>query len=604
MFLSLGPVMRYELITTSRRRRYYLLRVIYGLVLLTQLWGLFRRWEVTHEQWARPFPSWARPSSLEEVQAFAEDAFIQFAGVQGLALLVLIPSLVAGIIPDEFQRKTLHYLLASRLSSAEIVLGKLGARLVHVLVFVALGLPIVALLMLYGGLNPVNIFYVYMGTATLVLFTAGFSTLISVLARRPRDAILAAYGLGAIWLCAPFTIGITSIFEGGPLGWTDTVNRALLVFNPIHVWSLSTRRSWDFMTRGSTPGWVAPWNSFEWHFGLMSSIQAVGGALFLVVAVASLRPLRGAAWPGGKPQTGWFTRIRARFHQFVEARATAALTRNALLATRRKRPSCGEDPMLWKERFTRMGGGLKWLGSRPVALFFIVLLCCYLGDMSASVLADLVRGTRRTRVWEEINLGLRTSTAALAVLAILPIGAAAASSITSEREGDTWISLATTLLTPREVIRGKQFGAVWSARWLGIGLGSILAAGLILGALHPIGVVAGVAILVTCVWLTAAIGVLASTLAGNSTRALYLTALVLFVYGIVTAWPYQLWLTLASYRDMQFMQAGGVVRVFSDSTRIVPPLGAAAMLAVVSASIATILSYLSVMRLRSTWGRS
>ncbi len=97
--------------------------------------------------------------------------------------------------------------------------------LVHVVAFVALGLPIVSLLMLYGGLNPVNIFYVYMGTATLVLFAAGFSTLISVLARRPRDAILATYGLGAIWLSAPFTKGITALFEDGPLGWTDQVNR-------------------------------------------------------------------------------------------------------------------------------------------------------------------------------------------------------------------------------------------------------------------------------------------------------------------------------------------------------------------------------------------
>ncbi len=602
MFFSLGPVMRYELITTSRRRRYYVLRVIYGLVLLSQLWVLFRNWEAEHEAGARARPFYYKPSSLEEVQAFAEDAFIQFAGVQGLALLLLIPALVAGIIPDEYQRKTLHYLLASRLSSAEIVLGKLGARLVHVVAFVALGLPIVSLLMLYGGLNPVNIFYVYMGTATMVLFAAGFSTLISVLARRPRDAILATYGLGAIWLSAPFTKGITALFEDGPLGWTDQVNRALLTFNPIHVWSLSTMRSYNPMI-GFTPGWAASWNSFEWNFGLMSGIQALGGSLFLIVAIATLRPLRGTAWPGAKPQTGWFTRIRTRFRQVVEARATAALTRNALLATRRDRPSCGEDPMLWKERFTRMGGGLKWLGSRPVALFFIVLLCCYLADMSASVVADLVSGKHRTRIWDEINLGLRTSTAALAVLAILPIGAAAASSITSEREGDTWISLATTLLTPREVIRGKQFGAVWSARWLGIGLVCILAAGLVLGAIHPIGLVAGVAILATSAWLTAAIGVLASTLAANSTRALFLTAAALFVYAIFTTWPYQFWLALASYRDFKFMLTGEVMTGSSHSARIVPPLGIAATLAAVNSVIAALLSYWSVMRLKSTWGR-
>ena len=65
----------------------------------------------------------------------------------------------------------------------------------HVIAFVALGLPIVSLLMLYGGLNPVNIFFVYAGTAAVVVFVAGCSILISIMVRRPRDAILATYFL-------------------------------------------------------------------------------------------------------------------------------------------------------------------------------------------------------------------------------------------------------------------------------------------------------------------------------------------------------------------------------------------------------------------------
>jgi ABC-type transport system involved in multi-copper enzyme maturation permease subunit len=604
MLFSLGPVMRYELITTSRRRRYYVLKVVYGLVLLAQLWMLFRDWEAQQQPGARPmYPGWVAPSRLDEIQAFAEDAFIQFAGVQGLALLVLIPALVAGIIPDEYQRKTLHYLLASRLSSAEIVLGKLGARLVHVIAFVALGLPIVSLLMLYGGLNPVNIFYVYIGTATLVLFASGFSILVSVLARRPRDAIVAAYGLGAIWLLAPVTAGRVSTFlENGPLGWVHTANQFLLVTNPVHVWSLSTQRSYDWARGGTIAGWAASWNSFEFYFALMSIVQASFGLLFLGLAVAGLRPLRGSAWPGGIPQTGWFTRIRKRFHQFVESRATAALTRNALLASRTSRPPCGEDPMLWKERFTRMGGGLKWLGSRPVALFFIVLLCCYLADLSGSVFGDLIRGTRRTRIWDEINSILRTSSASLAVLAILPISAAAASSITSEREGDTWISLATTLLTPVEVIRSKQFGAIWCARWLGIGLIAILAAGLLLGAIHPIGLLAGIAILVTSAWMTSAIGVLASTLARNSTRALFVTAVLVSVFVMLSSWPAGFWASLASYRDMRYMWSGDIATGYSQSSLVAPPLAGAAAIAAVNSAVAALLTFWSVRRLRSTWG--
>jgi ABC-type transport system involved in multi-copper enzyme maturation permease subunit len=114
MMLGLGPVMRYELVTTARRGRYYLARVVYGLCLLGLLWREF----ADSEQY---YPG---GGTIDQVHQFAESVFVQFAGAQGLTLLFLIPALVAGVIADEHQRKTLHYLLASRLSSAEIVLGK------------------------------------------------------------------------------------------------------------------------------------------------------------------------------------------------------------------------------------------------------------------------------------------------------------------------------------------------------------------------------------------------------------------------------------------------------------------------------------------------
>ena len=115
MTFSLGPVVRYELMTTARRGRLYVIRMVYGLCLLAQLAFLFARWEASHQD----------GGTIDEIQAFAEDAFLQFAGLQGIVILILIPALVSGVIADEHQRKTLHYLLASRLSSAEIVLGKM-----------------------------------------------------------------------------------------------------------------------------------------------------------------------------------------------------------------------------------------------------------------------------------------------------------------------------------------------------------------------------------------------------------------------------------------------------------------------------------------------
>ena len=258
--------------------------------------------------------------------------------------------------------------------------------------------------------------------------------------------------------------------------------------------------------------------------------------------------------------------------------------------------------MLWKERYTRMGGGLKWLGSRPVALFFIVLVGCYLFDVASPVLGDVIRFQWRDRDWHVMNAALRTSSFALAILAMLPITAAAATSLTSEREQDTWTSLATTLLLPREIIRAKQLGAIWSARWLGFALIALWGAGLVLAAIHPIGLLAGAAILASSSWLVSSMGVFASSFAGNSIRALFFSFTAMFAVMVATTWPVLLWSSLASYSDMTFFRTGYVPWGVPQSTFITPPLTFAVAISVIQALAAILLSRWSIRRVQATWG--
>jgi hypothetical protein len=187
---------------------------------------------------------------------------------------------------------------------------------------------------------------------------------------------------------------------------------------------------------------------------------------------------------------------------------------------------------------------------------------------------------------------------------MLPISAAAATSLTSEREQDTWTSLATTLLTPFEVVRAKQFGAIWSARWIGIGLFVLWGAGLLLAAVHPIGLLAAVAILVSSAWLISSTGVLASSLAKTSIRALFLTFMVTFGVATISSWPVLLWSSLASYGDMKFLWSGDVPVGMAHSSFIAPPLAAAAMITAMQSVTALLLTKWSTMRLRATWGKA
>ena len=592
MVFGLGPVMRYELITTARRGRYYLARVIYGSVLLALMWGESARWDASHPAGATP----------EEVHRFAESTFIAFARTQFTALLILLPALVAGVIADEHQRKTLHYLLASRLSSLEIVLGKLGARLLHVGVFVALGLPIVCLLALYGGLDPWKVFCIYTATFTTVVSVAGMSILVSVLARRPRDAVLAAYAIGAIWLLGPAAIQDVAPYLEGPLWWVWPANNLMLLTNPLAVLDRMTsgygywpgRDYFDFRIPGWTPEDLAFW--------AMVAIQALAGSLFLVAAVAGLRPLRGSSWPGAEPRKGRWTRLRSRLEAVARNRAAAAVARNELLASRIRRPACGDAPMVWKERYTTLGGGLRWLGGRPVVLFCGVLLGCYLFDVAYPALAGMWGGRSPGRGLLEINRALRAATSALSALGLLAIAAGSAVAITGEREQDTWISLATTLLTPAEVIGAKLLGAVWGARRIGLALTITWAVGILLGAIHPYGVLLAGVIAAVAAGFASAFGLFASTIARNSTRSLVATFTLLL--PLLSFWPFLISGALFLPAEVAALTPGGRSPGLIPTGPTLPDLAMGAVLAAAYAVFAVALTAWSIRRLHATWGKA
>ena len=282
-----GPVLRVELLVTARRGRYYAARVAYGLFLLLALWVEYRSLSALNPQLA----------TIYNMGRFAESTFLAFAGGQGLAMLVLVPALVAGTIADERQRNTLPDLLATGLTAGEIVLGKLGARLLHAGVFLLLGLPVVCLVGLFGGLDPWDVLAVTLGTISVTLFVAGLSILVSVVAPRPRRAIVTAYSLVATWLIVPPMLGVLAPHFAWPLWWVKPVNDLVLLTHPGLVWG---KMSGVVQTRFYDPPGLNPWtvmmaNEAFHSLVMMAWLQLVSAALFVVLAVWLIRPFRGVS---------------------------------------------------------------------------------------------------------------------------------------------------------------------------------------------------------------------------------------------------------------------------------------------------------------------
>jgi hypothetical protein len=230
-----------------------------------------------------------------------------------------------------------------------------------------------------------------------------------------------------------------------------------------------------------------------------------------------------------------------------------------------------------------------WLGSRPVVLVLGTLLGCYLFDAAWPAFGELIGAAvgrpRGDHARLALNGELRMAAAWLSALWGLAVASAAAVSITSEREANTWESLAATLLTGPEVVRGKILGALWSARRLALAVAAVVTVGVLGGAVHPAGAVASGLVLAASGGLAAALGVAVSVRARNSTRALAVMVVALVVAGylgiglgsVATSLtqgpepgtlgpllgfaPAAEWASLVSYREFDDLREGHPARV-------------------------------------------
>ncbi len=64
-----------------------------------------------------------------------------------------------------------------------------------------------------------------------------------------------------------------------------------------------------------------------------------------------------------------------------------------------------------------------------------------------------------------------------------------------ERRGETWLGLLATPLSAREILRGKSFGSLRKSRSIALTLAALWTVGLACGAIHPLGLLASIALL-------------------------------------------------------------------------------------------------------------
>jgi ABC-type transport system involved in multi-copper enzyme maturation permease subunit len=412
--ISLGPVFESEWLAVSRRWQWYAAR---SILVLAVLFAVSVLW------WGRT----RRAAGTVQGQAEIGRLLCGAITVTQLAIVLLVaPAATAGAICLDRIRGTLAHMLITDLSSTEIVLGKLAARMLHVLGILFCVLPVLSLGALLGGIDPPLIVGAMLVTLGAAVSGCAAALTLSTWGTKTHEVLLATYAAWALWLLVlPMWWGGRLVIGGvaAPPTWVANANPIWLVAAP-YVW----------------PGSVV----------LDDQVRFLGASFLASVGLAALAAtqLRRVATCSGSDR-------RAGSRSFPGARIFDRVV--GLLPG----PSLDNNPVLWRE----------WHRRRPSRWARIVWLLY--GSMAFALSTTLIvinlNGGGVLREVASFGNGFQAG------IGLLLLSVSAATALAEERvRGNLDVLLATPLST-RSIVWGKWWGTFRTVPLLAIAPGAVAA---------------------------------------------------------------------------------------------------------------------------------
>jgi ABC-type transport system involved in multi-copper enzyme maturation permease subunit len=233
MRLGPGPVFVYEWLTTSRRWQLYAMRAAFVCAILAGMLFVSRIQDRTTTAGSR--------ASLQALASYGQTLYLTVISIELTIILLVAPAATAGAVCLDKMRGTLDHVLTTDLSNAEIVLGKLGVRLVPVLGLVACVLPIMALAGLLGGIDPTALFGSFLAATACAVLGCSLALTLSIWGRKTHEVLIITYLLIILWLFNPFLLttivnstSAPSLRFSAPVlwDWIDSTNPYYLAWAP------------------------------------------------------------------------------------------------------------------------------------------------------------------------------------------------------------------------------------------------------------------------------------------------------------------------------------------------------------------------------------
>lgn len=437
-----GPIFDKELRVSSRRRRNYVLRTVY-LVMLTIFVGLV---------WAETV-NYGGGNSVYKISRMAEAGRIivmtivwfQFIAAQIVAGIILSTS-----ISDEIYNRTLGVLMTTPINSFQIVCGKLFSKLLQVILLLAITLPLLALVRVFGGVPWDYLLASLCITLTTVILIGSISLFYSIFTKKAYIVIiLVVLTVAAAFALAPFLVGLTCkvIFGRWP---GSQLTHEIFFSNPYYAMGMITENLMSSRATGAMMGL-----SWIFHCGIVLACS-------LAVLLACVLMVRKVALAQVTGQTLTLVgRRRKRKIKPTSARITPI------------RP-VKSNPVLWKETCYPLLGRNKIITITIVSLALIVTLITYAFMASENMFDE-----------EEMHMCYGTIYMGLGLLFTFTLGA---STITSEKETRSWPLLLATTLTDYQILKGKLLGSIRRILLAWVPLFAHLFIFTLTGHIHPVAI--------------------------------------------------------------------------------------------------------------------
>jgi ABC-type transport system involved in multi-copper enzyme maturation permease subunit len=399
----LGPIFIREWLTLPRRSQHYLTRALY----LGALWILLLTiWQIT--------VGWEYTATLGDLARFGLLSFRVLAYVQLTLLLFFSALSAASTISLEKDRRTFLLLLITDLYNYEIVLGKLLGSLLQIALLLVGSIPVFAILMLLGGIDPAQVGETILVLGTTALAAGSLGGLVALWRDKTFQALAMTVLFLVLYLCLVQALAfVPLVFDSIA---ADSMHDWQTTLDPFAALNAVIDPPEDVSGLGAAP-----------RFGIAMLVVA---SILNGIGIVMLR-----VWnPSGEA-------IMQR-----EVVGAVASDPDRIHAAPGKVRPVWANPILWREIATRA------YGRRPLlvktAYFGVLALVCYYALFAM----------------EPREFAAAYGLVPIGILSLLLISAQSVTSITSERDLGSLDLLVITDLSPKEFLFGKIFGILYNTK--------------------------------------------------------------------------------------------------------------------------------------------